>query len=90
LDPIAKRFGRITSKDNRVHCTDPRTGEERRYRLPSHGKVNGDGIALLDAQFFEDIRNLRYFTKEFSIADFTTFTRVIGFINDSSLSVSLF
>jgi len=73
-----------------VHCTDPRTGEESRYRLPGHGEVNGDGVALLDAEFFEDIRNARYLTKELGIADFTTFTRLIGFVDNGSLSVIYF
>jgi hypothetical protein len=49
-DAITKRFGRETSKYDRVNGTDTSAGEESGNGLPGHRKVNRHGIAFLDSK----------------------------------------
>lgn len=85
LRAITERFGGETGKDDRVNCTDTCAGKEGGDGLPGHGEVNGDGVALLDAEFFEDISDARYFAQELGVGDFSAFVGLVAFIDDGGL-----
>ena len=53
--------------------------------MPGHGEVYGDGVALLDAEGLEDVRDAADFAQELAIADFTAFTRLVGLVDDCGL-----
>lgn len=69
-----------------MDSTDTSAGEESGYCLPSHGEVDGDGIAFLDSEAFEDVGDLAYFAKKFTIGDDAAIGRLVGFVDDRSLA----
>lgn len=85
VDTVAEGFSGETGEDDRVDGTDTSASEERRGGLPGHGEVDGDGVALLDAQIFEDIGDLADLLEEFGVGDFTTLARLIGFPDNGRL-----
>ena len=85
LDTISQRFGRESSKDDRVDRPNASTSEERGYGLPGHRKIDRDGLALLDSEGLEDIGDAADLAEEFCIGDLATLIRFVGFINDGGL-----
>lgn len=83
---IAKRLGRETCEDDGVDGADTSASEESSDGLPCHGKVNRDGISLLDAQRLEDIGDTTDLTEELGVRDFASLVGLVGFVNDGSLS----
>ena len=53
--------------------------------MPGHGKVDRDGIALLDAERFKHVCDTTNFGEELAVRYFAPFTRFIGFIDNCSL-----
>ena len=49
-DPVGEAFGRETSEYDRMDRADPRTGQHREGRLGDHRQIDGDAVALGDAQ----------------------------------------
>ena len=47
---LAEGLGAETGKDYRVDGSNASTCKERGGGLPGHGKVDGDSVALLDAE----------------------------------------
>jgi hypothetical protein len=56
LDAIAERVGREAAEDDGVHGADARAREHRHDDLGHHAHVDGDPIALLDAERHEQVR----------------------------------
>ena len=68
-----------------MHRTDPSTGKECGGSVPGHRKVDGDGVALLDAEGLEDIRDAADLAEQLAVRDKITFAWFIGFVDDGSL-----
>ena len=49
-DSLSESLGAESGKDHRVYGAYTCTSEERSGGLPGHGKVNGDRVALLNAE----------------------------------------
>ncbi len=66
-DTVAKRLGRETSKDDRVNGANTSASEESGESVPSHGEIDGDGVALLDTIRLENICDRADFTEELRV-----------------------
>lgn len=84
-DSVTKRFRTKPSEDDRVYGTNAGAGKESSDGLPGHGQVYGDGISFLDAETLEDVRDRANLAKKFGVSDETTFTGLIGLINNGCL-----
>lgn len=85
VDTVPESFSGEAGEDDGVDSTDTSASEESGGGLPCHGEVDGDGIALLDTEIFEDIGDLADLLKEFRVGDFTTLARFIGFPDNRRL-----
>lgn len=72
-------------KDDRVDGANACACEEGCYGLPSHWKVDGDGITLADTKRLEYIGNAANFTEELAIGDVDSFVWLISLPDDSDL-----
>lgn len=84
--PLAERLGAKPSEDDGVDGSNACTSQECRYGLPGHGKIDGNGIPLLDAERSEDIGDAANFTEEFTITDFDTLSWLVCLPNDCRLN----
>ena len=85
LNTISQRFGRESSKDDRVDRANASASEEGSDGLPCHRKIDRDGITLLDAEGLENIGDAADFAEELCIGHLATLIRFVGFINDGGL-----
>ena len=65
---------------------DPSTRQECGDSLPGHRHVHGDGVALLDAEVFEDIGDAADLAEEFRVGDVTVLARFVGLVDDGDLA----
>lgn len=86
IDAVAERFRREASENYGVDGTNTCAGEEGSDGLPGHGKVDGDCVALLDAVGLEHVRDAADLAEELAVADLSTFTWLIGLVDDSGLA----
>ena len=84
VDAIAQRFGAEAAKDDVVDGADPGAGEHRDGEFRHEGHVDGDAIALLDAERPEDVGKLRHFAKELEVGERATIAR-LAFPDDRRL-----
>lgn len=87
MNAIAQRFGREAGKYNRVDSADTRAGEKDCDGLPRHRKVNGDGIAFLETEGFENIGDAADFAEKLGVSDFPSFSGLISLVDDGGLFV---
>ena len=85
-DTVTKGLRGKASEHHRVDGADARTGEESGDGLPCHGKVDSDGVALLDTNGFEYIGKAADFVQQFSIGDLAASAWLISFVDDRGLS----
>ena len=85
VNSITEGFRRETSEDDRVYGTDTCAGEESSHGLPVHGKIDADGVTLLDTEGFENVGDSAYFAQEFGIGDVAAFAWLVGFVDNGSL-----
>jgi hypothetical protein len=83
---IAKRFRRETGEDDRVDGANASAGKEGGDGVPGHGEVDGDGVALFDAERLEDVGDAAYLVEELAIGDVGTLAGLIGLVDDGGLS----
>lgn len=88
LDSVTQGLGGKAGEDHRVDGADSSAGKEGGHRLPVHGKVDRDGVALLDAEALEDVGDTADFCEEFAISDFFAVGRLVCFVNNSNLTRS--
>lgn len=55
LDTVAKRLRREAGENHGVDCADSSASKESCDGMPSHGKIDGDSVALFDAERLQDI-----------------------------------
>jgi hypothetical protein len=84
-DTIAERVGGETGEHDRVHGSDTCASQESDQRLWNHGKVESDGVALLDAHLGEDPRQAGDFSQELAVGDGAALALLIGFVDDGGL-----
>ena len=82
---ITKGLGGETGEDDGVDSANSGAGEEGGDGVPSHGEVDRNGVALLDAPGPEDVGDAADFAEQFGVADFATLTRLVGFVDDGGL-----
>ena len=87
VNSITEGFRRETSEDDRVYGTDTCAGEESSHGLPVHGKIDANGVTLLDTEGFENVGDSAYFAQEFGIGDVAAFAWLVGFVDDRCLQV---
>src|SRR3546814_8933324 len=63
------RLGREAAEDDAVHRADPRAGEHRRRALGNHRHIDGDAVALLDAELLQRVREADDVGEQRGIAD---------------------
>ena len=68
-----------------MNSTDPGAGEEGGDSLPCHGKVDGDGVALLHTVGCEDIGDAASLAEQLAIADLSALAGLIRLIDNGSL-----
>ena len=85
VNSITEGFRRETSEDDRVYGTNTCAGEESSHGLPVHGKIDADGVTLLDTEGFENVGDSAYFAQEFGIGDVAAFAWLVGFVDNGSL-----
>ncbi len=59
IDPPGQRLGGEATEYDRVRGADPGAGQHRDRQLGDHRHVDGDAVALLDAELLEGVRGLR-------------------------------
>lgn len=65
--------------------TDACAREERSDSVPCHGKVNGHGVALLDAPGLEDIGDSAHFAEELGVGNLRALVGLVCFVDDGRL-----
>ena len=76
VDAVGDGVGGESAKDDVVDGADAGAGEEGDGELGAHAHVDGDAVALLDAEGFEDVGELLDFDVEVGVgklADFAGF-----------------
>jgi len=68
-----------------VDGADTGTSQERGCGLPSHGEVDGDGVALLDAIGFQDVCDAADLAKQFGVGNVAALARLICLVDDGDL-----
>lgn len=89
VDAVAERLGREPRKYNGVHGSDAGAGEECGDSVPCHGHVHGDGIALLDTEFLEDVGYAAYLSEKFGEANQAPIARLVCLVDDCSLPINI-
>ena len=69
LDAAVDRLGREAAEDDAVHRTDARAGEHRDRALGDHRHIDGDAVALPDAQLLQRVRETDDVGEQRGIAD---------------------
>ena len=70
-----------------MNGADTGTSQERGCSLPSHGEVDGDGVAFLDAIGFQDVCDATDFAKQFCVRDIAALARLVCLVDDGGLIV---
>ena len=74
-------------EDDGVDGADTRACKEGCDCLPCHGEIDRDGVALLNAEILEDVRDAADLAEKLSVGDVATFIWLVGFVNDGGLRV---
>lgn len=85
VDAVAQGLGREAGEDDGVDRADARAREERGDRLPGHGQVDRDRVALLHAPGLEHVRDARDLAQELAKADVLVLARLVCLVNDGRL-----
>lgn len=85
VHPITEGLGGEAGENNGVDSADTSAGKECSHGVPCHGKVDRDGIALLDTETLEDICDLANLRKELRIGNFPAFIGLISLVDDGGL-----
>jgi hypothetical protein len=86
LDSITKGFGRKAGEHDGMDCSDPSAGEKSSHGVPSHGKIDRNGIAFLNAEALEDVGETANFAHEFRIRNETAVLGLVCFVDNGGLS----
>ena len=65
-----------TAEDDRVHRADAGAGEQSDRKLGAHAHVDGDTIALLDAEALQHVGEALYLRMQVAIGELTNLTRL--------------
>ena len=85
IDTVAQRHCGESGEDHRVNSTNTSASHEGGDDLPSHGKVDGDGVALLHTVGCEDIGDAASLAEQLAIADLSALAGLIRLIDNGSL-----
>ncbi len=75
VDAIGDGVGGESAEDDGVNRADARAGKQRDGQLRRHAHINGDAIALLDAECLEGIGELLHFDMELGVGEAADFAR---------------
>ena len=84
VDAIGDGGGGESAEDDGVDGADARAGEQRDGQLGRHAHVDGDAIALLDAERLEGVGELLHFGVEFGVGEAADFAG-LAFPDDGCL-----
>ena len=76
VDAIAQRLGAEAAEHDAVHRADARAGEHRDGQLGDERQVDGDAIALLDAERLQDVGELADFAVEIEVGQGAAIARL--------------
>ena len=86
LDAVAEGLGGEAGEDDGVDGADAGAGEEGGDGVPGHGEVEGDGVALADAEGLEDVGEGADLVEELGVGDVGALGRLVGFVDDGGLA----
>lgn len=81
-DTVAQGVGGEAGKDDGVDGANSDTGENGDNGLGNHGKVNGDGVTLLDAHLLEGPGDLADIAEELRVGDVAAIFGLVGLVDD--------
>ena len=84
-DAASERFGREAAEDDRVDGPDARAGEHGIGGLKDHRHVDGDAVALPDAEFLQDVGELAHGGVEVAVGDRVAVARIIALPDEGGL-----
>ena len=82
---VGEAVGREAAEHDGVDGPDARAGQHRVGRLGDHRQVDGDAIALLDAQFLERVGHAADFAVQLAVRDLLRLRRIVAFPDDRGL-----
>ncbi len=88
-DAPRKRLGGESREHHRVHGTEPRAGEHGDGDLGNHRQIDGDAVALANAERLQGVGALAHALVELSIAQALGTSRIVRFPDDSGLVAAL-
>ncbi len=76
VDAVGDGVGGESAEDDGVDGADARAGQQRDGQLRRHAHVDGDAIALLDAEGLERVGELLHFGVQFGVGEAADFARL--------------
>lgn len=84
-DTITEGLSAKSSENNAVHSTNTSASEEGSGRVPCHGQVNTDGIALVHTKLLKDVGDPASLAEKLGVGDSRALTRLIGLVDNGGL-----
>jgi hypothetical protein len=85
LDAAVKRFGREAAEHHAVHRSDAGAGQHRHRGFGDHRHVEGDAVALRDAECLEAVRHRDHLAVELAVGEASASPGLIPFEQDRDL-----
>ena len=76
VDAVGDGVGGESAEDDGVDGADARAGEQGNGQLGRHAHVDGDAVALLDAERLEDVGELLHFDVQLGVGEAADFARL--------------
>ena len=84
-DAVGQAVGREAAEHHRVDGADARAGQHGVGRLGDHRQVDGDAVALLDAELLQHVGHAADFAVQLAVGDLLRFGRIVAFPDDGDL-----